>query len=60
MSERRFPTLEAANRMADLMSRMGVGGVSVLRQSDYWVLRVNSGPKTMIEVTEELLRQVSK
>jgi hypothetical protein len=34
--------------------------VTVLQQGSYWVVRPGTGTKTIVEVTEELLRQVRK
>jgi hypothetical protein len=60
MSERTFSTVEKATEFASLMKNLCGQEVIVLQQGSHWVVRPDSGTKTIVEVTEELLRQVRK
>jgi hypothetical protein len=60
MSERTFSTFEKASMFASLMKKLSGREATVLQQGGHWVVRPGFGQKTIVEVTEELLRQVGK
>jgi hypothetical protein len=60
MSERTFSTFEKATEFASLMKKLCGREVAVVQQDDDWVVRPCFGQKTIVEVTEALLRQVGK
>lgn len=60
MSERIFSTFEQATTFAALMKKLSGQPASVLQQGAHWVVRPGFGSKSIVEVTEELLRQIGK
>jgi hypothetical protein len=60
MSERRFKTVEEANVFARLMRNVSGLEVKVSRDGDNWIVHAARRSWSMVEVTEELLRQVGK
>jgi hypothetical protein len=60
MSERTFSTVEKAAEFASLMKKLCGREVTVVQQGGEWVVRPGFGQKTIVEVTEALLRQVGK
>jgi hypothetical protein len=60
MSERTFSTLEKANLFASLMKKMSGQDMTILQRDGQWVVRPNFGSMSIVEVTEELLRQVGR
>lgn len=61
MSERKFKTLEEANNVARLVRILSGQPVSVVQDGeDTWVVRPEIGQRSIVEVTQALLRQVGK
>lgn len=60
MSERTFNTFETATDFAALMKKLCGQEVVVVQHGTEWVVRPGLGRKTIVEVTEALLRQVGK
>lgn len=60
MSERKFPSLHEANNVAALIKKTAGHNVAVMQTGDHWVVRPITGPMSMVEVTQELLRQLGK
>jgi hypothetical protein len=60
MSERTFNTFEKATDFAALMTKLCGQEVMVVQYGTEWVVRPGLGRKTIVEVTEALLRQVGK
>jgi hypothetical protein len=60
MSERIFNNFEKANMFASLMKKMSGQEFAVVQQEGHWVVRPNFGSKSIVDVTEELLRQIGK
>jgi hypothetical protein len=60
MSERTFTTFERATEFAALMKKLCGQDVAVVQHGPEWVVRPSFGRKSIVEVTEALLRQVGK
>ncbi len=61
MSERKFNTLEEANHVARLVRILSGQPVSVVQDGEQtWVVRPDIGQRSIVEVTQALLRQVGK
>lgn len=60
MSERTFDSFEKASVFASLMKKLSGRQVNIMQQGAHWVVRPGFGSKSIVEVTEELLRQVGK
>lgn len=60
MSERTFSTFDQASEFAALMKKLCGQEVVVVQDGSEWVVRPGLGRKTIVEVTEALLRQVGK
>jgi hypothetical protein len=60
MSERTFDTFERAAEFAALMRKLCGQDVAVIQHGPKWAVRPSYGRKTIVEVTEALLRQVGK
>ncbi len=61
MSERKFKTLDEANHVARLVRILSGQPVSVVQDGeDTWVVRPEIGQRSIVEVTQALLRQVGK
>jgi hypothetical protein len=60
MSERIFSTFEKATEFAVLMKKLCGQEVTVVQYGPEWVVRPGFGRKTIVDVTEALLRQVGK
>lgn len=60
MSERTFSTFEKATEFASLMKKLCGQEVNVVQHGAEWVVRPGFGQRTIVEVTEALLRQVGK
>jgi hypothetical protein len=52
--------LEKANLFASLMKKMSGQDMTILQRDGQWVVRPNFGSMSIVEVTEELLRQVGR
>lgn len=60
MSERTFSTFEEASAFASLMKKLCGQDMIVLQQGAVWVVGPRFRQQTIVEVTEALLRQLSK
>jgi hypothetical protein len=60
MSERRFGTLEEANVFARLMRSVSGQEMCVSRDGKGWIVHGAQRSWSIVDVTEELLRQVGK
>ncbi|MDB5770805.1 MAG: hypothetical protein V7606_576 [Burkholderiales bacterium] len=60
MNERTFSSFETATTFAILMKKLCGNEPTVVQLGAEWVVRPGFGQKTIVEVTEALLRQVNK
>ncbi|MDB5728871.1 MAG: hypothetical protein JWR25_1173 [Noviherbaspirillum sp.] len=60
MNERTFNSYEKADIFAALVRKLSGQDAIVVQVDSVWVVRPYFGRKSIIDVTEELLRQVAK
>jgi hypothetical protein len=60
MNERTFSSYDKADEFASLVRRLSGQDAIVVQVESVWVVRPYFGRKSIIDVTEELLRQVAK
>lgn len=60
MSERLFETQEEANIYVTMLKRLAGLEVRVVRNGEHWMVKPPRRTMSIVEITEELLRQVGK